>query len=238
MATFLEIRDAARQRSDMVKSKFVTEAELKGYVNASVKELYDLLVSTFDDYYTAEPLEFELTGVEDGYNLPDDFYKLRGLDRQIDSASATWFTVHNFNFEERNRYNQFTAIRSSYPAIRYRVMGSSDLEGNGFIKIIPKAGAGGTYRMWYVPKCPTLVADGDEFNGINGWEEYVIVDCAIKMLEKQEDDVSVFLAQKKALIERIEAMAPNRDAGEPERITDSRSSDWIGPFGWNGGGSW
>ena len=229
MVTFLSIREQARLRSDMVHSNFVSESELKLYVNSSVKELYDLLVSTYDDYYIKAPLEFTVTGTQDGYSLPTDFYKLRGLDRSIDSSgsASSWWTVDNFNFAERNRYNYQAALVRIFPLVKYRVFGSN-------LKLIPQTNAAGLYQLWYVPKCPELVADSDEFDGISGWEDYVVVDAAIKMLQKQEDDVSVLVAQKEALKMRIEAMAADRDAGTPERITDARYNNGI----YGGGGVW
>lgn len=219
MTTFLSLRLQARERADMVRSKFISEPELKQYVNNSIKELYDLLVATFSDYYIANPLEFTLAGTQDGYSLPTDFYKLRGLDKSIDGASSesSWYSIDSFNFAERNRYNYTNAIVNAFPLVKYRVFG-------GQVKIIPPQNAAGLYRMWYIPRAPDLVADGDEFDGINGWEDYVVVDAAIKMLQKQEDDVGVLMAQKQQLKERIEAMAASRDAGAPETITDARSN--------------
>lgn len=73
------------------------------------------------------------------------------------------------------------------------------------------------------------------FDGINGWEEYVIVDCAIKGAQKQEADVSALMAQKGSLMARIDAMAQSRTMG-PATVIDSRSSSALFPYG--GGGWW
>jgi hypothetical protein len=61
----------------------------------------------------------------------------------------------------------------------------------------------------------------DTFDGINGWEEFVIVDAAIKCMIKQELGTQELEKQKKDLIRRIEAMAPNRDADAPACIKDN-----------------
>ena len=62
----------------------------------------------------------------------------------------------------------------------------------------------------------------------------MIIDAAIKCLIKEESDVQVLLMQKKQVLDRIEAMAANRDAGEPERVTDVYAGyrDW--PWGFDG----
>ena len=45
------LRDEARQRADQVNSEFVTDSELNGYLNNSWSELYDILVSKYQDDY-------------------------------------------------------------------------------------------------------------------------------------------------------------------------------------------
>ena len=83
-----------------------------------------------------------------------------------------------------------------------------------------------------------MLADSDILDGISGFDEYVIVDAAIKAMQKEESDVSVLMAQKEALKRRIEAAAANRDAGEPESVSDIRGlngGNWGGPFGGQGG---
>ena len=43
-----------RRRSDMENSQFVKDAELTNYINQSYTELYDLLVSIYEDYYVTD----------------------------------------------------------------------------------------------------------------------------------------------------------------------------------------
>ncbi len=75
----------------------------------------------------------------------------------------------------------------------------------------------------------TVVSGGDQIDGVNGWEEYIVVDAAIKALQKEESDVSVLMAQKAALTRRIEGAAANRDAGSPLSVTDAYATgNWWG----------
>jgi hypothetical protein len=48
----------------------------------------------------------------------------------------------------------------------------------------------------------------------------VIIDAAIKCLQKEESDVQVLMAQKAAMKRRIEVAASNRDAGSPLSVSD------------------
>lgn len=201
-----------RERADMEGSEFVTDTELTTYINASIQELYDILVSSFQDYYLNESGITTLNSGQSTISLPADFYKLRGVDRQVDNSN--WQTITPFSFTERNdRTNTATYVGyySNDSGIRYRLQGSQ-------IRLTPQDNCAGNYRLWYIPKVTLLSSNSDSFDGINGWEEYVIVDCAIKCLQKEESDVSVLLSQKQALIQRIRGMANNRDSGAPEVI--------------------
>ena len=110
--------------------------------------------------------------------------------------------------------------------VRYRIV-------DGNINFIPQPQSGQSVRLWYVPRLRQLVLDTDIADGVNGWLEYVIVDAAIKALQKEESDVSVLMAQKAGLLERIKAAGSNRDAGMPETISRVRDSDWDD---WGGDG--
>jgi hypothetical protein len=224
MATLAEIRLQARQRADMVQSEFVEDSELTNYVNASLAELHDLLISAYNEDYYMESVSFDSDGTL-SYDLPDGanysgagkFYKLRGVDASADGA--TWSNVRRFNFNKRNAdSNSFLHDLSGNPSLEYRLVGSQLR-----LNRIPDTGT--QLRVWYHPALEPLVDDTDEFDDVNGFIDYVVVDCAIKMLQKQEDDVSVLLAQKQALAARIAAMAANRDANEPESISDIYAED-------------
>jgi len=206
--TLAQIRTQARQRADMEGSQFVTDSELTNYVNASAAELYDLLVSRFEDYYIDDTVLTVANGA-DTLTLPTDFYKLKGVDWAV--GDGTYETVRSFQFVQRNE--TFDPGLGTLPRMRYRVLGST-------LKFSPIEYAAGTYRLWYIPRFTALVDDTDTFDGINGWTEYVVVDCAIKMLNKEESDSRAFVEQKQKLLDRIEAMAVGRDSGEPQTIID------------------
>jgi len=67
---------------------------------------------------------------------------------------------------------------------------------------------------------------------VNGWEEYIVVDCAIKMLGKEESDVTVLGGRKAALLGRIQGVAANRDQGSA-----GKTSDVMGNYLWGGDGT-
>lgn len=212
--TLAELRSAVRQRADMEDSEFVTDAELNSYINNSYTELYDLLVKVNEDYYTISE-SFTLSGGNNIFELPTDFYKIRGLDYALDSSSNEYIALRPFNFNERNARNRsVSSIYYGQDDLRYRIVGSD-------LHVVPADRSNGSYQLWYVPRPSELTTDASTADGVSGWLEYVIVDAAIKCMQKEESDVSVLFAQKQALLQRIENMAPNRDQGSPETIRDT-----------------
>ncbi|MEZ0208565.1 MAG: hypothetical protein ACAH17_00105 [Candidatus Paceibacterota bacterium] len=210
--TLAQLKTRARERADQENSDFVSDEELTGYLNSSIAELHDLLVAAYgEDYFLEDPHAITTVSGTSDYALPDDFYKLKGVDVRINSGS--WFSVRPFNFNERNRNEDVTWGLVGGPNIRYRIMGSK-------IKFSPAPTGAFGVQLWYVPVAPVLVDDADTFDDVNGYSEYIIVDAAIKMMAKEESDVSVLMAQKQALKRRFEEMALNRDAGQPESISD------------------
>ena len=208
-----QLRTAALQRADMENTSFVSTSEINSYINNSIEELYDLIVLRYEDYYV-ETIQFTIASGSDGYTFPNPIYKLKGLDLQ---SGSDWLNVDKFNFEERNRGQQHLLLTSIYADVKYRLIGST-------IKIVPADQAPNTYRLWYIPRFQDLVNDSDTLQAdLEQWHDYVIVDTAIKCLQKEESDVSVFMAQKMALIQRITNAASNRDAGQPETVTRIRN---------------
>jgi hypothetical protein len=207
-----DLRTAARQRADMENSQFISDDELNSYINLSAAELYDLIVGSYEEYYL-KSYNVAVSPNTDTYPLPSDFYKLKGVDLVVDPAGNA-VTLKPFIFAERNAYlftPTWNIVGLAY--LRYHIQG-------GNIRFVPVPSSYETIKLWYTPTLKLLVNDTDKFDGIDGWEEYIITDAAIKMLQKEESDPSVLLAQKAALIQRINGMAPNRDASAPERVSD------------------
>lgn len=216
MATLVEMRTVARQKADMEDTTFITNTELNGYINSAIKELYDLILTTYGDDYYLEEYNFTTSSGTEEYALPTDFYKLRGVDVQINGN--TWSTLRKYQFSERNKY-QLNGSWSllGVSSIRYRLRANN-------IKFAPAPDGNLTARLWYAPKFEDLTVDAEEFDGINGWEEYVEVDAAIQMLTKEESDTTVLERRKANLVQRILESAP-RDSGEPETIQETQQLD-------------
>lgn len=211
-----------RQRADVVNSQFVTDAELNDFINDSNAELWDLLVTTYgENYYQkigsdGNGSTFNTVNGTATYALngtvctANDFYKLAGLDVQ---QGAVWVPLRRFTNQERTRNQNTNWVIPTFGNVRYRLMGTQ-------LEFIPTPSGVFTLRPRYVPTATILVGDSDTFDSINAWHEYSVCDAAAKVLEKMQLDSSPLVQRKMAMIKRIQDSAPNRDQGEPNRVTD------------------
>lgn len=194
--TLATIRTACKYESDNVGQSYISDSEWTYYINASYQELYGKIVESFgNDYFTQTPSSgytFSTDGVNQLFALPADFFKLLGVDLQI--ASPNYFvSLKPFAMSERNKLSITNTLTPM---------------------------AGQTIRLLYVPRATQLVADTDAMDGVNGWEEFIIVDACIKALAKEESDVSVFMARKQALEARLASEIENRDASGATVVAD------------------
>lgn len=216
-ATLADLKKRVRERADMVDSEFVDDtegdSELVRLIQQSYRKLYNLVVSSFSDFYVEDPVEFTISS-GNTYDLDTDFYKLVGVDY---SSGGRWVVVPPFNFNNRNVSNS-RIQRGVHSTLRYRLMGS-------VLRFIPTDNATGTYRYWYIKKPNVPVDDSDTIEGYNGWDEFVVIDAAIKCKDKEESDIRYLVAELEQLKNDIIMHAQSRDEGESQSVQDVQQYD-------------
>jgi len=245
------LRLTSQQKADRVNSNFVTTQEWNQFIGLACYELYDLLITTYEDYYLAPLAQFVTTGSQYFYNLPDGattftnsvsgqsyiappLYKLIGIDLGISTANNAWVTLDKFNTNDRNQFVYPNTASTIYGVfnLRYRMFGSQ-------VEFIPTPSANQPMRYWYVPRLPQLLADTDITTlGFSGWLAYVIARAAKYALDKEESDTTKLDQEILFLQKRIEESASNRDAGKPDTITNVRLNGAWGTMsgGYGNGG--
>src|SRR6185503_3039311 len=246
--------------ADRVGSDFVTRTEWNYIARIAMYELYDILIGAYERYNTA-PQVFINTSISPQagseqiaqYALPDGatnylggvlggasgtpaprFYKITGVDLGVNTSNNAWVTVHRFNWVDRNNYvypNSTSTIYGVYN-MRYNIL-------NNNLVIIPNPAGNQQLRITYSPVLPALLQDSDLTSiGYSGWLRYPIVRMAKYALDKEEGtDTSKLDAELLFLKQRIEDMAPNRDEGMAETISNTRRDSIYGGSGWMDGGS-
>lgn len=90
---------------------------------------------------------------------------------------------------------------------------------------------GESIRLRYIKAAPLLLLDTDTFDGVNGFEELVVLEVALDVLNKQERPYGALMDMRKIEDKRITDMA-YRDYGSPGKIRRKALMDpysaWIG----------
>lgn len=213
--TVADIKTRSRQKADMVNSNFIGDPEHLAYINEAWFAFYDLVVESFEDYNLQDPTPFTISSGSSTYDLPSDFYKLVGVDRSTGGAGE-YYPLENYPWRSRNRY-QTNFSRYGNPRVGYRLTGSK-------LRLVPENMAEGNYRLWYIPLATALDDDADTIERYNGFEELIVIDTAIKMLGKEESDVSLLLLERKRVEERMQRMLIDRDIANSDRIEEVHES--------------
>jgi hypothetical protein len=196
------LRGRAKTRADMVKSKFVSDAEWNDFINRSLERFYDMLVAADQDYYTVDET-ISTNGSASEFDLAADFYKLVSVDYMVGGQRRP---MKKYTRAERG------ARQGNPNALMYRLK-RNKLSFNS----TPSAQ---TIYYGYVPAFEDLVDDADEFDGVNGWDELVVLDAARKALVKAEKSTAEIEKEFAVYYKEIEAKSKTRDIGAPERVQD------------------
>jgi hypothetical protein len=228
MATLLEIRTMAYQRANMeydsgvqAEDRFVTDTEVNREINKGYKELYGHLIR--HGMHRAEEVEAITATGADSYALPADFYAVLTVHRIEDGAG---YLLARHDVRTRPR-----ADLGGAPAATYRIVGSTIT-----FNPIPESG---TYEVCYVPIPGTLSADADVMDGVLGWEEYVVLYTAVKLLQKEGSHQAAMALQSdmRELIVRIQDEAQAAEMSEGQVVQNVRvSSPGSLPGDFIGGG--
>ncbi len=200
--TLLQLRTRVRRLADVVGSTFVTDAELTERINVAYKELYGLLVRN-----SLQRSETTYTVTANGaasYALPANFLGLIGVYR---SVGEDFVPLERFD-------DKFKPGSRTGDASKYRVVGSN-------LVLYPKPSSG-TYDVVYIPVPGDMAADADTMDGVLGWEEFVVLDAAIYVLEKEESDTSKLEFKRDRILKRIQDEAQIAEFTQAPRIRNTR----------------
>lgn len=248
-----ELRLRCKQKADRVESPFVTDPEWNYNIRLGCYELYDILMTSYEDYFAQDYVQIPTNGTDFRYPLPDGatnylggvfggisgtpapaYYKAAGFDLNVNTSVLTpsRVTLLKYDFIKRNQYvypNSTSTIYGVYN-MRYRIMGN-------FINIIPTPAGGQNIIMWYSGRLPRLLLDTDLTTiGVSGWLQYVITRAAKYALDKEQDTDTTKLDQEILFLKkRIEEASSNRDAGIPDTISETRSDYSYGGTSFGGG---
>lgn len=215
------LRTRCQGRADIPDDGSVSDAEWLEFINSAYFELYDLLVTRFEDYFESTSTSNTTVVDQEDYSLPSDFYKLLEVEVQDDQQADQWVSLQRLRPSDRNLLRNLDTYASyDYPTLRWYA-----LKGTNLRILPPPAVAGRTIRIRYVPTLTPLAADGDTVVSglLDQWAEFIVVRAVIHARNKTEEDVSAHERTLQSIQQRILTSAISRDTYQPARINCTRT---------------
>lgn len=193
-------RYAADAETPTPTTDFITDVESLTYLTNSYRKLLDLIIdSGGQDLVTTFA-----TLTSPSYTLPATFYRVAGLDAQIDSNR--WSALPRFMFQERNR----RSVDTSFPF--WRIIGTT-------LMFDPPNATPTPLRLWYIAELNVAAATTDVVQTFGGWDEYLVMDMASQMLLKEERDSSAVDGRFAQAMRRIQTACRELSVHDVEHVS-------------------
>lgn len=190
------------------------DSDLTRYINESIQALREIVSRAGHEYYLTSTTG---TVSSETIALPSDFVRMHAL---FITVSGYEYQLEPYEQREDPFYRDdpITPWNPGYPA-SFRVYGSS-------IHVLPVPTTSYPYRLLYVPTWTDLSGGTDEFDGVAGWEDWVVLDvCCRCILPRDEDpngSYGMLSAERARVEQRILDTAPKRQRVAPGRRMDVR----------------
>ncbi len=231
MATLTTLIAAVRSRIDRVGSSFVSDAEITGWLNEGLAELWDVVTQANQDY-TIESDTVSVVSGTASYSLSafdPEILRIRGITLTVGTLR---YTLAPCSIRERDHdpsvidpyiylpdyYGRGSAPHNS--PYRYR------LEGTNLV-ITPEPQESGTATVYYTPKVTTLSDPSDTPDSAleDHWLKHAIYHACIEAREKEEEDTTTLQRRRLEVEQRIKK-AVKRRTTDPRRIVDVNAGGW------------
>lgn len=217
--TLTQLIADVRDRTDTENSQHVTDAQITRYINQSIAALYALIVEQDENDFAAQCSFNTTAGAETSQILsaplegvPVQPYKLLAVD-VVDNNGLS-YPVPRFMLGERGYLDTQDGTWGVLQRTHYQWRGTDTLYWS------PPWESSVLIRVTYIPSPVDLSVGTDAYDGRAGWEEWVTLDASIRVMLKEESDVSDFARERAAVEARILRQITARDRAQPKRIRD------------------
>ena len=221
--TLTDLLDDIAERIDVPafsNSTHITKATVTRWINQSGRQLGSKIRDAFGEEYAAKEETINLTAGPNQYALPSDYLRTIHM-RWVKSGGSTVYLPRA----------AAQSVGQAHTGQRYDVTREIDPFGYHI--------TGANVEFWPSPRSAEVVthryistlfffdngglpvadmsADTDYIDGVNGWEEYIVLDCCIKHANNEEQDARPFENELARIISEIDREAGKR-SGEPVKI--------------------
>lgn len=136
-------------------------------------------------------------GTVDLSSLNPSHQRVYGFDIQDQANGGIWRSLDSAMFRERNDLQRTFTVGNAQPRQFFQYERST-------IAYAPASDVSYPFLIWYLPVHTDLVADDDTFDGINGWEDWVVFNAVARLLLRDRDEhLERFESERQRLMSRI-----------------------------------
>lgn len=233
--TLAELRNDVRWQFDFESmTARVTDARLTRAINQSIQEFRELISDAGNPYFlvtstngatltagATSPYPFGALTVS---SFSPAILRPYGFDIKVGNQ---WTELAPVNFGQRNDFQNdwLNGSTTGQPRVFFQFNAAQ-------IAYAPASDAAYEYKIYYLPTLTDLSADGDTFDGIAGWEEWVVFNAGSKLLlrDNQGEQFAAFAAERQRLLEGILSKSNHRQrAGATGRsdVRGRRKRAWF-----------
>lgn len=208
-----ELRERILNRADHDDSQFISVTELDALINESYAEFIDMLLEvTGPETLATQSVVTTTVGLP---SLQLNYYRLLSLQLLV---NGQYEPLEQGSFMDTQRADGGWGWGQSRAVIYHP--GPMNATATRQIGLWPAPQAVHSVRVYYIPTVTELVLGTDTLNGLNGWEQWIVLDCAIKILEKEESDTTALMRRLEKLEARIQAAAMRANQGRSQAIAN------------------
>lgn len=194
-----------RELSDMEETEFVTDDEITRYLNQAYRDIYNILVQSYEMYKVTSDDTTTVAGTKD-YSLPSDFLKLVKV-YYVNGTNE--YPLRRMTLHEPDSYGRIYST-----AYRYTLLGDN-------FRLHPTPNTADTIRLYYVPAATAFTKTSTNIDFGQHMDEYCVVFAAVKCLEKEKSPTNELIADRQMLRQKCIEAADPRDFSEPASVMDT-----------------
>lgn len=227
--TLTQLIAEVRQRADCEGDPHITDAEVTRFINQSCQALQALLIDidesefmSWEDLTTTpgDPLlslaTLPWTDTEQG------LYKLAHVHATV---SGQVLELERWTFERYTLYQNASSWGVPQMPVSYRLI--RDKLGSPSLMFAPTPQSAYPIRVFYYTPFVDLVNGSDTFDGRAGWEEWVVLDAAIKCLVKSQEPIRDVQTEREKVEARIRDQMRTPDLDRPSQVRDTVTADML-----------
>lgn len=223
--TLSQLREEAYRRADCegAYDRHV-QADVDRDINQGASAFWDEMIAVCGGDFLQTTGSITTTASTSSYSLDalsPRFYMLLAV--RLNETGG--YPLRKFNTHEEAALREADSSNGRPTHYQLRRTGAGALS----LVVLPEHSAGLTLSLNYVPGWVDLVDDDDTFDGVNGWEEYIVAYAAQKMAKR--DGESELVAECEAdmtkALSRIKRVIPKRDSHEARRVRDVRGPSTV-----------